>query len=62
MGLPVNNFTFWAYLESEKKESWHIELRKIRQNFSLFGYIIHDPEAGDGFGKLLGEEFGKGGI
>jgi len=59
MGLPVNNFTFWSYLESKNKEDWQDELKKIRQNFSLFGYIIHYPEAKDGFSKLLGERFSQ---
>jgi hypothetical protein len=59
MGLAVNHFTFWSYLECRHKEPWQNELGKIRQTFALFGYIIHDPEAKDGFGKLLGERFGQ---
>lgn len=59
MGLPVNNFTFWSYLENKNKEPWQNELKKIRKKFSLFGYIVHDPDSKDGFGDFLGERFSQ---
>lgn len=57
MGLSVNNFTFWSYLENNNKESWQDPLKEIKNDFSLFGYIIHDPQAKDGFGEFLGVRF-----
>lgn len=59
MGLPINNFTFFAYLESDRETHFPEEgkFREIKNKFSLFGYIIHDPQSKDGFGELLTRRF-----